>query len=194
MKKRGGILLLAAGESKRFGSAKQLFVLEGKMLLQRAIDVVVKVPLDHRFCAIGANHFLIKSNIDFGICDTIFVPSWNKGMGETISKSIHFITKKIDLDYIIISVADQPHLQLHTFSQMISQNIDSPKQIIYSKYEKGYGVPMLIPKKYFKDLKNLNEDVGAKSFIAKIKQDCLSNPFPKGHLDIDIPEDISGKM
>ena len=58
------IVILAAGNSTRFGSSKQLLRFNGKTLLQHAIDEATKAGANPVVVVLGANANEVSASID----------------------------------------------------------------------------------------------------------------------------------
>ena len=62
----GGVVL-AAGGASRFGSPKQLAELDGRPLLQHAVDAMLAVPaIDPVVVVLGAEAERVRAAVDFG--------------------------------------------------------------------------------------------------------------------------------
>lgn len=65
----------------------------------------------------------------------------------------------------------------------------SGKDIIASSYSETLGTPVLLDKKYFSVLMNLQGDEGAKKLLSVYKDDVAFISFEKGGCDIDTKTD-----
>ncbi|MEN8835415.1 MAG: nucleotidyltransferase family protein, partial [Polaribacter sp.] len=66
----------------------------------------------------------------------------------------------------------------------------NPSKIIATKYQSHFGVPVIIPKTYFKSLLTIKGDKGAKSFINEHKTEVLSSNLQTNKIDIDTKEEL----
>jgi len=183
------VLIVAAGESKRLGQAKQLVQKNGITLLENSLNEIVKSRVGDVFLVLGANSILIQSKIQLTDYQVIHNDFWQKGMGDSIACGMEALTKEHNYEGVIISVADQPFLTA-TILKKINDNISKKKMIIKSKYEEGSGPPVFFSSHYFEEMKQLSGDEGAKPLIKKYKEDVFSVKFPKGNIDIDTEEDL----
>ena len=189
--KNTGIILLAAGNSTRMGSPKQLLLYHGKTLLERIVDTSLQVFDNNKIILVlGANH----SEIAFQIKDKITLISvneeWKSGMASSIKAGLQTLLKHFpDMQRCIISVCDQPYLSSEVFIEMLKLADYSSKEIIAAKYAGTIGVPALFSKNYFKKLLHLSGEQGAKKIIQQNMDDVNIFTFDEGAIDIDTPSD-----
>src|SRR5215213_854940 len=79
-----GVILLAAGDSSRLGSPKQLLVHDGRTLLQNSLQVAHASNAHPSVVVLGANADKIKKELD-GLDTQIVVNyDWQEGMASSI--------------------------------------------------------------------------------------------------------------
>lgn len=189
--KNTGIILLAAGNSTRMGSPKQLLLYQGKTLLERIVDTSLQVFDNNKIILVlGANH----SEIAFQIKDKITLISvneeWESGMASSIKSGLQILLNHLpEMERCFISVCDQPYLSSEVFIEMLKLADYSSKEIIAAKYAGTIGVPVLFSKKYFKKLLHLSGEQGAKKIIQQNMDDVNIFTFDEGAIDIDTPSD-----
>ena len=96
-------LILAAGESSRFGACKQLIELNGTTMLQSSIDKANKVFPGSVYVVTGAFHDEICTAIRNA--EVILNSNWEQGIGSSIACGVSAIESKHDA--IMILLADQ---------------------------------------------------------------------------------------
>ena len=104
---RLGIVILAAGEARRFGACKQLALFHTKPLLQHVIDAA---PLsDLRLVVMtGKYHEAIAAAKDEGVvtgAELIHNPDWSSGMSSSIRLGCELLAD--DCDQLLVLLADQ---------------------------------------------------------------------------------------
>lgn len=185
------IIILAAGSSSRFGSPKQLLKWKKSNLLQHAIETARASNATQVILVLGANYELIKENINSEGVEIIKNNSWEKGLGTSISVGVKYVmNNRAEVDGILIMLADQPLIDSEYLDKMIANFNSSSQQIIASSYEnKKQGVPVIFDKCYFTELKELNDDEGAKHLIRKHLEHVKTVKLDFQNLDIDTIED-----
>ena len=187
-----GIIILAAGNSSRLGKPKQLLQHRGRNLLEHVIEAAVRTPFRPIVVVLGAHATEIKKQIS-NHPEAIYVCNeyWQDGMGSSIGLGVSGALKvDPNLNNLIISVADQPHLSSEIFEQLLEKHESSSNAIVVSSYAQTIGVPVLFNSEYFAALLGLSGEAGAKSIINKNMQAVATVPFEKGHIDIDTAADL----
>ena len=178
--------------SIRFGRAKLLSELEGKTLLQRAIDTANNSAADYVILVLGAYASRILAKIQTGRAQVVFNSKFDEGQSSSIKCGISNLPK--DCSAAIIMVADQPFLKSEYLDKMIQifrKQGSSRKIIALSKGEEPRN-PVLVGKEIFLQLMKLEGDVGARVILrnsSKIKLVPVDDP--KAFLDIDNRRSIS---
>jgi molybdenum cofactor cytidylyltransferase len=190
--KKYGIIILAAGESKRFGKPKQLATYRGKTLLQNVIDEAAKTD-DAAVCVVLGAH---REDILAGHTTAHIIAGinedWQSGMASSIQTGLHRLQQNYtDLEGVIIAVSDQPFLSATIFDALIAEQKKSYKGIVASAYANTLGTPVYLDKKYFEELMALKGNGGAKQILEIHKDDVAQIQFEQGEVDIDSPEDLA---
>lgn len=191
--KNTGIILLAAGNSSRMGSPKQLLMYHGKTFLERIIDTALEIfDPNHIVLVLGARHYEISSVIKNKNIHIVINENWKSGLASSIQVGMKTISVLFpEMEGCFISVCDQPYLTGDLFSKMLQLKETSEKEIVVAKYADTLGVPALFSKKYFKQLMELTGEQGAKKIIQQNMNDVESFEFEKGAVDIDTPSDYT---
>jgi len=184
-----GGLLLAAGGSSRFGSPKQLAIYQGKTLIRRAAETLVSSGCHPNAVVLGAETGRSTSEIADLPLNICVNADWQLGMSSSIrSGLLELLNIEPDLDAVLISLCDQPHVTSEMLASFVSQFRASRSPIIAAQYGETVGVPALFSDALFDALLNLEGDKGARDLIRKcddvFKISCESAVF-----DIDTPND-----
>jgi len=83
------VLVLAAGQSSRMKSIKQLAKIDQKFLLEITLEKAKKIGLKNTFCVLGANADTIKNQINFEGIQTIINKNFKDGNCFTILHANH---------------------------------------------------------------------------------------------------------
>lgn len=186
-----GVVILAAGESKRMGVPKQILPIFGVPMLKYLVDEVLDTEAHPVTVVVGANKTKIVpllENIPIGIIDN---PDWQKGMGSSIKMGLvgsYLITK--GFDGLIFMTSDMPFVNAEVINKLINTAIEFPdKTIIASKYAGTLGIPVLYKKERFEDILDMKPEHGAKQFFNKYPDEIATVDFDLGAIDLDTKED-----
>lgn len=184
-----GILILAAGSSSRLGQLKQLLQFKGKSLLFHVVSQALEVT-PAVVVVTGSKNDEIEKEIHDLKVPAAENSNWQDGMGSSINGGLKKLLDNFPtIENVIISVCDQPFIETSVFSELISKQKDSQKNIVASAYSNTLGTPVLFTKKYFPDLIALSGNEGAKKLLIKFQEDVAQINFEKGAIDIDTIED-----
>ena len=172
------VLVLAAGKSSRMKSIKQLEKINQKTLLDITLEKIKNIFSDDIFCVLGANADKVKSEIVTKNINFINNTNFETGLSASIVAGIHHFKKNnLNFESFFILLADQPAIDIAYLKSMIFLSEENKENIIASKYGNKFGVPAIIPKKYFNDLILIEADKGAKEFINHHKNDVFQDIF-----------------
>lgn len=184
------IIILAAGASQRMGRIKQLLPWKRTTLLGNAILQAKEIKNVDVFTVLGANALKIKEKINFKGTIVLQNPEWNNGLGNSLAFAVSEIDNN-DKEYtsILVLLADQPLIDSDYLNALLNLFHASDKNIAATQYAKEVGVPAIFSAQYFKVLKTLNADFGAKALLKKYDNDLVCISSEGKERDIDTWED-----
>lgn len=184
-----GIIILAAGASRRMGEPKQLLKIDNQTLIERAINLTQAIENQQTVVVLGANAEKISPHItQQATVEIVINENWKQGMGTTLKKGVEFfLARPIIYDAIIVMVCDQPYLTTRKLQELITTYRDNNVAIIATTYNNIKGVPALFANSLFTKLKTLNKDEGARKIIKNYKGAVITVDFPEGIFDLDTP-------
>ncbi|BAY80554.1 4-diphosphocytidyl-2C-methyl-D-erythritol synthase [Calothrix parasitica NIES-267] len=185
-----GLIILAAGKASRMGKPKQLLIYQGSSLISLAVKVGLNSICESVVVVLGAYAEIIKPEINNLPIQIIENPDWETGMSSSIRAGINSINQSnLNLDAVIIALADQPLISEAVFNQLISKYQDTKNKIIASAYDDVVGVPALFDKSIFSELMDIEGDRGAKALMRKYQDEVLTIPVAEAAIDIDTQDD-----
>ena len=189
------VLILAAGKSSRMGNIKQLLKIEGKTLIENAIETSMKIEKTSTLCVLGAHAAEIKKKVDLSNVDVTINKDYELGLSSSIISGIkHLQKQKKQFDGIFLLLADQPAIKLAYYQEMVALFSKEKKKIIASRYENRFGVPAIFPKSFIENLLAIKGDKGAKEFLQKNKKEILSPKTLVNLVDIDTPKEYKSYL
>lgn len=183
------IIILAAGESKRLGTPKQLVRFKGKSLIRHSIDVALNSNSDHVFVVLGAYGSLIKNDLKDLPYTPITNDNWMSGMGSSIKKGIsECITRFPATEAIILMTCDQPYINPQILDELI-QFYNEGETVVSCRYSETIGIPALFGRNHFEELLAIKNAEGAKKILQRHPLALVE--FENGKYDIDTPDDLN---
>lgn len=182
------IVILAAGASKRMPAIKQMLPWKQTTLLNYCIEQSDGSNAQKVFVVLGAHAEEILQNLN-PKAQVVINPNWEQGMGTSIARAMYFFEEKsLFFDAILFTLVDQPLLDSEYFNILINNYLESNKNIIASQIKEGAGVPVILGKIYFENLKKLHQDYGAKRILTENWQDVLVIDSEEKNRDVDTME------
>ncbi|UBM59696.1 nucleotidyltransferase family protein [Marinilongibacter aquaticus] len=185
-----GIIILAAGESKRMGLPKQTLDLFGRPMLLRTIDAALANTVFPVTVVLGAHKQAVAPmlvDLPINIVDN---PHWQTGMASSLKMGMvgsYLITKA--LDAVLICTVDMPEVDEHVIRRLLEKAQTSDSLIVCSQYGEVKGVPAIIKRPLFTELLELEGDQGARQIFKKHAKEIDTIDFPEGRIDLDSKED-----
>lgn len=184
------VVVLAAGEASRFGSAKQLLAIDGEPMVRRAARAALAVT-DRVAVVTGAHRDAVERALDGLPADRAFHAGWAAGMGSSLAFGVRHVRKRDEaLDAIMVCLADQPAIGAPHLLALAEAARAEPAQIAASAYGDGtLGVPCVFPARFFDALQALDGSEGARHLLRRHAHEVRDVPMPDARIDIDTPHD-----
>lgn len=184
-----GAVILAAGGASRYGSPKQLLMIDGKPMLQHVIDLARDAGFQRIVLILGAEseNIIREINVSNDI-DILINKNWREGQSSSVKMGVEVLEK--DCDSIIFMLGDQPFIPIELIT-LEKRIFDEDKEIIAPAYNGKIGNPVLFSKVCFDELKRIKGDHGGKSVFDKFHITELEWDNEEVWMDIDTKKDLS---
>ena len=187
---RLAVLIMAAGESRRFGSCKLLANIDGKPMLQRSIELAQSTDASLIRVVTGRWHQEVKQAQTSGLIDDIdliYNSDWQQGLGNSIATGISQVASLCDEALVLL--ADQVRVSGEDLKRLTLR--DDKNQIACASYSKTLGPPAIFPAQFFPELEKLSGDKGAKALLAELTATHCQIDIPSASLDVDVLSDLT---
>jgi molybdenum cofactor cytidylyltransferase len=172
--RRPSALVLAAGASTRFLGTKQIAVLGGKSLVERALDVVPKAKVRETVVVLGHEAEAVAAAMRPGRPVKVIVNAgYRTGMGSSIRAGV--LSLASDTAGVLLLLADQPFVTRSLLTRMLQafETEGSKSKIVAAAYGDLVTPPVIFPRMYFRELVGLRRDRGARSVIERHRASLL---------------------
>ena len=190
---RCGLVILAAGASRRMGSPKQLIEIEGRPLLVRAIEVALAAPVWPVVVVLGANAAAIRPDISHLPVLAVENPAWPEGMASSIREGIGTLRQfSRGLDAAVLALCDQPGFSTATVESLLTAHRATGRGIVAARYAGRLGAPALFTRAHFPALAALTGEEGARDLLNADPASVAAVDLPELARDLDTPADLEG--
>ncbi len=184
-----GIVLLAAGESKRMGRPKQLLPWKGKPLLLHQLEKAFHARPEVVSVVLGAHAAACRPLLAPYPVQLIVNEDWQDGMGRSIAFGVRETLRlRPHIQGLLLLPLDMPFVSSELLRRIMKLGAENERPVA-CRYDEGFGPPTLFPKPFFGALKELEGDAGAKTLLQRRLEQVLWVNFPLGNFDLDTPED-----
>jgi molybdenum cofactor cytidylyltransferase len=203
------VVILAAGGSRRLGTAKQLVRWRGRTLLRRAAETALACghhanrgarrtagaatgPLEPVVVVLGADARALRAELD-GLPVLIAVNRrWRDGMASSLRTGLRAARAAAGPegpDGVLFLTCDQPYVTPGLLRRLV-RRFRRGAPIVACAYAGILGVPALFSRAHFADLTALSGDQGAKRLLASRHGCVAAVPFAAGANDVDLAQDL----
>lgn len=159
-----GIVILAAGSSRRAGKLNKLLVpYDDSTLVGHVAIAALESRADHIVAVTGFENKLVEQQLaNIGI-NCHYNGAHASGMASSV---IAGVSQLIDCDAVLVCLGDMPHITAAILNQLMDAFKDNPdKSIFLPVINKQRGNPVLFSKVFFDTLLKLEGDSGAKKLV-----------------------------
>jgi CTP:molybdopterin cytidylyltransferase MocA len=174
-------LVLAAGEGRRFGGAKQLAAVRGRPMLAHVVDAAREV-LDPLVVVVGAHADAILAEIP-GL-PAVRCADWAEGQSASLRAGVEALAGS---DEVVVLVGDQPGITPEVLRAI--PPLDG-YDAVRATYEGVPGHPVLLGPRVLAEVAGLRGDAGARDLLSRFRV----RTWEAGHLadptDVDTPDQL----
>lgn len=186
-------IILAAGESKRFGKPKQLLDWNGKSFVKQVAETALSAGLRPVIVVTGANAEEVENALAGLDVKLVRNEAWKSGQASSIVAGVKSLPQNIGASFFLL--ADQPQIGadvIHALREVHAQRL-SPI-IAPLVMEERRANPVLFDRVTFPDLLTLTGDVGGRAIFDKHKVEYLPWYNSELLMDVDSPSDYERLM
>jgi molybdenum cofactor cytidylyltransferase len=183
-------IILAAGESKRFGQPKQLLAWRGQPFVHAVAKTALEAGLSPVIVVTGANAEQVELAVKDLNVIVIKNEQWESGQGSSISAGMKALTLSSShkIGGAIFLLTDQPQVTASIIRALIEKHAEGLYPIVAPMVIEQRANPVLFDRATFPDLMTLEGDVGGRAIFHKYRVEYLPWHDDRLLLDVDTPE------
>lgn len=182
-------LVLAAGESSRYGQCKQLVEINGSSLVQLAVNRLLALfPPDRINIVVGASSQAVARAISELPVNVVHNKHWQTGMASSLKAGINSL--ETGCRAVMVTLCDQALVTETHLRRLLDLWHADPSDITASCYTDTIGTPAIIPAEFYPQVLALEGDAGAKSILKSNPKRVRTIAIPEAEFDLDVPADL----
>ena len=168
-------IVMAAGSSRRFGSNKLLYPIQGRPVYSRVLEQVEQAveslsEISCRVFVVSRFEEILKAAKARG-WQAVYSPESEAGVSWTIKNGIAAAGRQSD--YYMFLTSDQPCLQASSIVRLVQETLAAGKGIVSMCWQGQPGNPVIFQRKYLPELLSLEGDTGGRKVAKKHPEDCF---------------------
>lgn len=185
----GAAVVLAAGNSRRFGTDKRLATIDGQPMAVKALQVYL-TELKSVYVVLRPSDPL-RPVLPPGV-QVIEALDARLGMGHSLATAAAKLT---DVNWILVGLADMPWIKPDTIARIVTSICDQDDAIVKPSYRGRFGHPVGFTANFLDELKGLTGDVGAKEVIRQNRDKVIDVPVTDDAIlrDVDTPQQLTNQ-
>ncbi len=185
-------MILAAGGSRRLGRPKQLLKHRGAALLVRALRLAHDMTPGRVVVVLGAQRLRLRLLVrrhQRAPTRLVHNGAWQTGMAGSLRRGLDALPASCGAALLL--VVDQPGISRAALARLLAAASRRPGRLVAATYGGRPGVPAVIPRRYWRELRRLGGDQGARRLLRRHGARVIQVELPEAAWDIDVPEDAA---
>jgi molybdenum cofactor cytidylyltransferase len=185
-------VVLAAGESRRYGAPKQLLDWRGQPLVRHAAQAALRAGLDPVLAVVGAYRDRVIAALERLDVLPVENPRWETGQSSSVKAAVGALPAGVGSAVFLL--ADQPHIPPALIRDLVDTHAASLAPVVAPRIAGRRANPVLFDRNTFPELLSLSGDVGGRGLFARHPVAWVEWGDPSILLDIDTPEDYQALL
>lgn len=185
---RHGVIVLAAGRSRRLGHAKQLLLIDGETMIHRSVRLALATEPADCVVVCGPDPGRVASSVADLACHWVACVDAGRGLSASLRCGLAALDPTCAGALILLT--DQPDLDAAHLKALRDAWGGQADGAAASGYAGTLGVPALLPRAWFNELATATGDTGARELLRARASQVRVVDAPQLERDIDSPGDL----
>lgn len=182
-------LVLAAGESSRFGSPKQLVEVGGVPLVRRTVALAQGVCEGPVIVVVGADSGRVVECLEGLHVRIVTNPRWAEGLAGSLRAGL--VAIEADRLGVLVLPCDLPRLSHEDLARLVGAWAGRAELPAAARFEGVLGIPAILPTRLLPHIDLTAPDQGARDFLRRADVEVTAVPMATAARDLDEPEGIA---
>jgi CTP:molybdopterin cytidylyltransferase MocA len=183
-----GGLILAAGESRRFGSPKQLALLDGRPLLEHALSAMAAAKsVERTVVVLGSHASEIVAGVRLDGALAVICDDWNEGQAASLRAGVEALADLAAA--IVVTLGDQPLIDPRAIDRVVAAR-GGGAAAVRAGYLGRPGHPVVFERELFEPARRLRGDEGARGLLATVDVRVVACDGLGSDADVDTPDQL----
>jgi CTP:molybdopterin cytidylyltransferase MocA len=183
-------IVLAAGGSRRLGFPKQLLRRRARPLLAHALGAARgALPHSPLIVVLGAQaqrlRLLVRRTAPTAL--VVYNARWANGLATSLNAGLDGVPARTSA--VLVTLVDQPNVDRDSLRRLLTAWRRRPGNATAAVYGGHPGVPAVLPRRYWRAIRELRGDAGARTLLRS--NGVTTVPMPEAELDIDTAADAA---
>jgi len=185
-----GAVLLAAGQSSRFGSENKLLATVGdETIVRKAANTLLRPSLDGRVAVVGHEAVAVRETLPVGF-HIRYNDKYRDGQHTSVQEGVN-AAREAGWDAAVFVLGDMPFVSPATIESLCEAFEDGQGSIVTPTYNDHRGNPVLFGATHYDVLADSPRDEGGRQLVETHPDTVrIAVDDPGIHRDIDQPEDL----
>ncbi|MGB6489685.1 MAG: nucleotidyltransferase family protein [Steroidobacteraceae bacterium] len=181
-------IVLAAGASTRFGSAKQLVRIGDRPLLSLVAGRAAEVVGQALLIVLGAQAAELAPLLKHSPGSTVVNRDWREGLASSIRTGVARLPPSCA--GVMLVLADQACVTAEDLRRLAGAWRRQPLGVAAAQFGGTVGAPAIFPRHLFGELSDLRGDSGARLLLKRHADSLVRVPMTSAAFDLDTPDDL----
>jgi molybdenum cofactor cytidylyltransferase len=188
---RTAVVVLAAGESARFGSPKQLARWGTQTFIERVVEVALASQAGPVIVVLGAETEHSQALLRNQAVQIVVNENWADGQSTSVKAGLGVLPENIG--GVLFLLVDQPGITPEIINAIIERHRQTLVPAARPEFNGQPGNPVLFDRSLFVELQDIRGDVGGRAVLKNYLQQIERVPVdtPAILQDFDHPEDLT---
>jgi len=158
-------IVLAAGESQRFGQPKQLLPVGNKTMIQHVVDIALDSPLEQVIVVLGCRATEVRASLAGRPVQVVVNEKWKSGLSSSVQTGLSAVNPEVGAALFVL--ADQPGVTMEVIAKLVERYRETRAPIVVPTHQGRRGNPVLFDRSLFSELMEVKGDQGGRQLIAE---------------------------